>query len=204
MSTELARARTRDWPDARRPSRGTNIVMLVHAARRGPAYAGKNKTNKKTHQQISSRGRNLQEARSHLIEMAAEFAPRLWIQGVVTVTTGVGTPRRHTRIHTLDGSMTAQKLADTHLNFRPRPTETHAAGGDQTMRVRSPRPRRIREVNADRGCRRAASQQARPRCEIRKIKKGIGSSQTDLLRKDRGILGTGAAGDNRSGVAEHC
>ena len=47
MSTELARTRTRDWPDARRPSRGTNTVMNGHAARRGPAYAGKKKTNKK-------------------------------------------------------------------------------------------------------------------------------------------------------------
>ena len=71
------------------------------------------------------------------------------------------------------------------------------------MRVRSPWPGRIIEVNADRGCGRAASQQARPGAKIGKIEQRIGAAQSDLPRKDRGVLGTGAAGDDRSGVAEH-
>jgi hypothetical protein len=80
---------------------------------------------------------------------------------------------------------------------------THAAGGDQAVRVWSPWSRRIVELNEDRGCGRAASEQARPRCEIGKIKKSIGTTQTDLLGKDRGILCTGAARNDRPGVTKH-
>ena len=45
--------------------------------------------------------------------------------------------------------MIAQKLADAGFDFRPRPAETHAACCYQAVRVRSRRPQRIIEVNAD-------------------------------------------------------
>src|SRR5271166_257470 len=70
--------------------------------------------------------------------------------------------------------MFAQKLADACLDFRPRPAETHAARIDQTMGIWSPRPRRIIEVNADRGCRHAAPQQARPSVKLGRSRRASG------------------------------
>ena len=51
-STVLVSASNEGLRPLGRQSRGTNESRLVHAARRGPAHAGKNKTNKKTNQQI--------------------------------------------------------------------------------------------------------------------------------------------------------
>ena len=61
----------------------------------------------------------------------------------------------------------------------------------------------IMEVNANRGCRRTAAQQARPGAEIRKIEKAVGAAEPDLPGQDRCVLGARAAGDDRPGIAEY-
>ena len=50
--------------------------------------------------------------------MSAKFARRLWIQGVVTVTTGAGIGVGIPVSTPADGSMIAQKLADARLHLR--------------------------------------------------------------------------------------
>jgi len=96
-----------------------------------------------------------------------------------------------------------KKFSDARLDFCARSAEAQAAGGDQAVRARPTGARCVMQIKPDGGSWRAASQQPRPGREVGKIEQGVGSAQTDLPGKDQGVLGTGAAGDDRSGVAEH-
>ena len=101
--------------------------------RLGPADQRTLETTTKTNNNVFSRGRNLRERKSYPFEISREFARRLWIQGMDTVTVGVtigvSIGVSIGAVRAFDAS-SPEKLPDARLDFGTGPPEALAAGGD--------------------------------------------------------------------------
>ncbi len=167
--------------------------------RLGPADQRTLGTTKKKNNTVFSRGRNLRGSKTYLIEMSREFARRLCLQGVVTVTTGV-TIGVSTGVGIgavgAFGVSSSEKLPDACLDFCTGSAETHAAGADEPVRALPAGGRGVIEVEPDRGGRHAAPQQPRPGAKVWQVEERVGAPQSDLLGQDRCVGRARPAGNN--------
>ena len=95
-----------------------------------------------------------------------------------------------------------EELADAAFDIGARPAEALAADGNQATRIWAARSWRSIKVKRDRGGGHAALEQAGPGGEVAEVEEGIGTAETDLLGEDGRVGGTGAAGNERAGIAE--
>ena len=88
-------------------------------------------------------------------------------------------------------------------SFGTRAAEPHAAHVDQPVRALPAGAGSICKIETQRRGRRPAAEQSRPGSEVGKIEEGAVGGKSDLLAHNGGIGGAGAAGHNRSDVAEN-
>ena len=176
----------------------------------GRPGARKLQANKNKQQRIQSRPESARERKSYPIEMSREFVRRLWIRGMDTVTVGVttgvsigvsiGTAGVGPERWTLQAPRNFRMRASTSARGRPKRMRLVAirrCGLDRRARGASCRSSRIGEVGVPPRNSRAQA------VKFGRSSRASGPPKPICLDKDQGVLGTGAAGDDRSGIAEH-